>query len=488
MSLADIQAMKILKLLKQNVYNVANLTKKPYQAYLTPIAFRETSININSNSTQNGTSRMRIFPQFTSQDIVLGYANYYNGSVGSPTNNANNISVKASIEINGNIVPVTFNGDGTRTVTITPGKIIYSDPTPCIINPTDTVYIRTYFDAGTGGYIPINTRLCMINSVKDGFTAGSDLTDSGTVTDTTLTDSYTASIILGATKDKKNSYLILGDSIADGTGDEIQVANGGKGFIARALTSQGLPWNKISMGGETVDYALRNLYMRRPFFNDHNNVIVNYATNDLSTSSVLSTVQANMIKMWTYLHNLGLIVYQTTISPKTTSTDNWLTLTNQSVLGGTAETNRLAINAWLRDTSANGAVAQSNGALYKVLDTAQAVEDSATGKWKIYNNGNPVFSGTVTSATANNITCNTMNFAYRDLDSGYVVKITGGTGSGQIVSIDNNAGATNQFATKTNFGTVPDATSTFSIYKVPTADGTHPSRWAHIDMSAYINV
>lgn len=483
--LADIQAMKILKLLKQNVYNVANLTKKPYLANLTPIAFRDMSININSNATQTGTTRLRIFPQFISHDIVLGYANYYNGGVGSPTPNPNNISVKASIEINGILYPVYFNG--VRTVTVTPSQVVYCDPVSCVISPNDTVYIRTYFDSGVGGYLPINVRLCMINGVKDGFTSGSDLTDSGTPTDTSLTDSYAPSIILGATRAKKDSFLLLGDSIMDGTGDEIQVANGGKGFVARSLTAKGIPWDKISMGGETVDYCLRNLTARRPFFNDHNKIIVNYATNDLSTSSVLSTIQNNLLKLWTYLSDLGLTVYQTTISPKTNSTDSWITLANQTVLGGTAETNRLAINSWLRDISANGAVAQSNGALFKVLDTAQAVEDTG-GKWKIYNSGNPAFSGTVTSATSNTITCNSMNFAYRDLDSGYIVKITGGTGSGQVLTIDNNAGATNQFTTKTNFSPALDSTSTFSLYKVPTTDGTHPTRFAHIDMSAYVNV
>lgn len=478
-------ALSQLNGLSSVAYNVASLAKKPFVGNLTPIAFRDFNTAGQSNSYASGTSRCQVFPKFTSQDIVLAFSNFYNGGVGSPTPTPNTLTVKASIEINGKLIPVYFSGN--RSITINPGGVVYSDPIPCIIGSTDTVYIRTYFNAGTNGYVPINTFLYASDGVQDGFTSGSDLTDSGTFSNSVYQQSYTASMMMGVTPTKRDAYLLLGDSIISGTGDSMQVSKAATGFVSRALTSKGLGWNKISMGGETVAGCLASLYIRRSFLNDHNKVIVNYPTNDMTSSSTLSTIQQNMLKLWQYLSSLGLTVYQTTISPLTSSTDYWTTLANQTVQGGNTETVRQGFNAWLRDTSANGAIAQSNGALSKVFDTASAVEATG-GKWKIYNNGNPIFSGTVTSATNNTLTCSSMTFNPRDLDAGCVVKITGGTGAGQIATVNNNYSPATQIVVNSNWSTIPDPTSTFSIYKVATFDGTHPSPFAHIDMSANVNV
>jgi lysophospholipase L1-like esterase len=579
MSLADVLTTNILNLSKQNIYNVANMVKKPVYAHLTPVAFRDMNIAGQNNANPTGTTRFTILPKFTCQDIVIAYSNYYNGGTGTPTPTTNPISVKASLELNGTLIPIYFNGN--RTINLAPGSVVYSDPIPCIMNPTDSVFVRTYykaglpevdtlnilssataagnvtvtlngtatniavlagdtnsviaskiasttftgwttsvnnnivtftnntvqtcsspsFSAGTTGVIgnvvqtivgttnnvPYNSWLYDSDGMSDGFSSGVDLTDSGTVSNTYM-QGYTCTSILGATSTKRDSYLLLGDSIISGTGDSPWAAHGATGFVSRALTNSGLGWNKISMGGELVAGALTSLYIRRPYFNDHNKVIVNYATNDISPTANLSTIKTNLLKMWLYLHNLGLTVYQTTISPKTTSTDNWTTLTNQTVLGSGQETLRQGINSWLRDSSSNGAIAQSNGTLYKIMDTAQAVEDIATGKWKVYNSGNPIFTGNVTSSTSSSITCSTLPYASRSLDNTTVVKITGGTGSGQMAQVNNNYSPSTQITINGSFSTVPDATSTFALYTVATYDGTHPCVQAHIDMSAYVNV
>lgn len=145
---------------------------------------------------------------------------------------------------------------------------------------------------------------------------------------------------------------------------------------------------------------------------------------------------------------------------------------------------RSGLNAWLRDTSVNGAVSQSNGTLFAVLDTAQFVE--TTGKWAVFTT--PLFSGTVTSATTSSLTCSSLPFSTRELDNGAVVKITGGTGAGQLIQVDNNYAPPTQITMKTNWTTIPDATSTFEIYKVSTYDGVHPSRFGHIAMSEGVTI
>lgn len=282
-----------------NAVGILSDIMKP--AILTPVGFRDTAVSGRANANQTGTTRMRLFPQFNCQDLVLVYANYYNGTLGTPTPNTNSLTVKASIEINGNLSPVYFNGK--RTVTIEGGASVYSDPVGCIISPSDSVFIRTYFDAGVGGYIPINTRLASINGVNDGVTNGSDVTDSGTVTNTSLADSYSASAILGTTAGIKDSFLLLGDSIITGQGDSLWVTSANTGFVGRALFNNKMGYTKISMGGEKLADCLSTLHFRRPMMKSYTKAIVNYPTNDIGNGATLNVLKGNLLKLWNYLSN-----------------------------------------------------------------------------------------------------------------------------------------------------------------------------------------
>jgi lysophospholipase L1-like esterase len=448
------------------------------QLTVAPVGFRDGGIISRANANQTGTTRIHLFPQFDCQDLVLVYSNYYQGASTTPTPNTNSITVKASLEINGVITPVFFNGK--RTTTIEGGAVIYSDPIGCMISPSDSVWVRTYFDAGVGGYIPTITTLCEINGVKDGVTYGSDLSDIGTVTETGYAEAYVPSAVLGTMKENKKSFLLVGDSIMNGAGDVFQLS-GNTGFAARRLLSDKIGSTKVSMGGETAQNFLKSLYCRAPFIKNHTDVICNYGINDISASVTLDTLKTTLLKIWKYFANRGLNVYQTTITPKTTTTDNWLTLANQTITA--QESVRIQINAWLRDPSTSGAVAQSGGDLVKVLDTAAKVENN--GKWIEFST--PIYSGTVQSATATSLTDSNLSFSSRTLDLTAVVKITGGTGAGQIVRINNNY-VTSILQMKTSWTTTPDATSTYEIYYVPTQDGTHPSPKAHGLMTEAVNI
>jgi hypothetical protein len=481
MSLADIQSMKALKIAKQN-----NASLK--QIMTTPIGFRDTSSLFNSrdNVNQTGTTRLCLFPQFDCQDIVLVYSNVYENSASTIVPNTNSISIKASLDVRGNLFPVFFNGK--RTVTIEGGATVYSDPIGCMITPIDPVFVRTYFDSGTGGYIPRNAFLRTFNanlSVLDGITFGSDLTDSGSVTATASSVGFVPRAILG-TANVQKSFLLVGDSILDGTGDVVEASNGNTGFVARRFFTDKISSTKISCPGETAFAFLNNLNCRTPLVKNYTDVICNYGTNDL-TYYTLSQIQTSLLKIWKYFATKGMRIYQTTITPKTDSTDNWLTLTNQTVRS--SESIRLGLNAWLRDYSSNGAVAQSGGNLFKVLDTAVIVEDSVTGKWKVPSARS--YSGTVQSAGTNYINDTNLTFTPRALDSNGVIKITGGTGVGQILQIDNNAygsPAGKQIVTKTNWSVIPDSTSTYEIWITPTLDSTHPTPSYHQLMSQAVNV
>jgi lysophospholipase L1-like esterase len=451
----------------------ASLQNLQQQLLLKPVGFRDTSpiySPARDNTNQTGTSRVQFFPQVKCQDIVLAYSNYYVASSTS-TPNTNSINVKVSLEVNGVLIPVFFNG--RRTVTIDGGATIYSDPIGCIISPTDSVFVRTYWDAGTGGYIPCNVNLVQINinGVQDGVTYGSDLTDSGTVTNTASANSYGPRGFYGIPLNMQKSYLLVGDSIIDGTGDTMRLL-GNTGFAAIALFNAKIGSTKISTPGETAQNFLTKLPCRAPLIKNHTAVICDYGINDINGGVTLANLQSYLLSIWRYFATRGLAVYQTTITPKTTSTDLYMTTANQTVSAN--ESVRLAINSWLRDTSPNGAVAQSGGSLARVLDTAAAVETN--GKWNVY--ATPIYSGTVSSAGTNYIVDNSLAIGLRQLDNAAVIKITGGTGAGQTATVWWNDGVHTIYV-NSNWTTTPDSTSTYQIYNVSTYDGTHPTSYGH---------
>lgn len=156
----------------------------------------------------------------------------------------------------------------------------------------------------------------------------------------------------------------------------------------------------MSCPGETAQgfsSYVASVSPRIPFLKNHTYAICNYGINDVNIGVTLENLKSYLLSIWSYLATRGLIVYQATITPKTTSTDFYTTLVNQAVTAN--ESVRLGINAWLRDTSSSGALAQSNGTLTKILDTAATIETD--GKWNAYST--PFYSGQVASAGSNYI-------------------------------------------------------------------------------------
>ncbi|ULT55398.1 SGNH/GDSL hydrolase family protein [Neobacillus drentensis] len=462
------------------------LTNVVKQGVISPIGFRDLSVSQGStgrsNTNQTTTSRVRIFPKYDCQDLILVFTNLYRLNGNTLAANTNSITVKASLEINGTLIPVFFNAK--RNVTIEGGGAVHSDPIGCLISPSDTVCVRTYADAGASGYLPTTISLQQIGSFIEGFSTGADLTDSGTVANISggSQSAYTPTTVYGKVKNSLKSYILAGDSIMDGSGDIPQLT-GNSGFVARRLFNDKIGYTKIALGGETTTSFLQYLHLRTPLIKNHTGVICDYGINDVLGGSTIAATQANLLKIWKYFAAKGLDVYQTTLTPRTTSTDNWLTLANQTI--SAQENVRLAINAWLRDTSSNGAVAQSGGDLLKVLDSAAMVENN--GKWIEFSN--PLFSGTVQSAAAGSITDTNLSsvITANVLSNNAIVKITGGTGAGQqrTVSWHTNATTLNMSA---NWTVTPDATSTYQVFYIPTVDGTHPSAKCHDLMSQAINI
>ncbi len=193
---------------------------------------------------------------------------------------------------------------------------------------------------------------------------------------------------------------LSGDSISLGYGDLPYLSAQG-GYMARALQGK-IPHFASGNFGDTAqnwasapgEYAKRAKLLSRA-----TSVIVGMGTNDLSNGRTDVELGGDLVRMWRFIAAQGPNVYATTITPRTTSTDSWATVVNQTAASGFGlSSNWSRTNDWLRDgapmnraTLAPAAVGATGEAIArageqghpvtKVVDVARTVTDATTGMW-----------------------------------------------------------------------------------------------------------
>ena len=312
----------------------------------------------------NVTYRVKHVVKAIAYDIQLLYGNFYHSPSDAPFDMAgpNEITIKASIELSsGTIYPLTFNG--ADSVTIKPGGTIATDPISLYLSVDDVIYTRTYVSVTSGQKFP--TGQTTLASDGEGETSG-DITVSGAYT-SNAKFAYAPFAIIGKTKSNSKGVYIFGDSISVGTGDSPTAI----GYIAKGVMNT-LPYSTMGLPSD-VAYNAVNPYIYRKLTTKYcTHAIVEYGINDLSKGQSLSQIQNNLIKIWTELKNRGLKVYQCTITPKTTSTDSWATVANQTSFG--QESVRVQLNNWIRTTPS------VLDGYFEIADLAESARNS--GKWK----------------------------------------------------------------------------------------------------------
>lgn len=322
-----------------------------------------------------------------------------------------------------------------------------------------------------------------------------------------LANAYYPVAILGKSTEQVRSFALIGNSIQQGTGDGGYIYQSG-GFATRAVNNQLqprynpstaplFPYVRVPLGGEKAQQFADSLssnkisrvrYMPTEFATD---VICEYGTNDLSLG--LTSMKNSILAIARFYTSRGIYFYQTTLVPKTTSTDQWRTVANQTITG--EETTRLAFNAWIRDTSASGFVQQANAqakkkGLVKTIDVCKYVEVNSSnvltqngGFWRIPS-GFTNITGTVTSVTdAVTFTDNTKSFT-RNQYKGYSIVFTSGAQankSGEIFWND-TAGTFNISISNSN-SVAPAVGDSYIITERAVNDGIHPTSTGHILMA-----
>lgn len=363
-----------------------------------------TTRNLFGDFTQSGnlsdgvqtslTTRMAFTPVVAAGDIRLVYGNFT-----GPTDGVNAINIKATIESPAaTFHTVTFGG--LKTAILDAGGYLVSDPIPIDVVALTNFWVRTFVSVGSAGQKwPLGQLFASAygdgTNVSEG-AAASDKTSTGTITAANVW-SFGPYAVIGNVTDanKVPSVLIVGDSIADGTGDTSGLQE--RGFIPRAL-NQTRPWVKVSAAGEGAQQwaTMATRKQRMAAAAGCSSAICEYGINDLG-SRTLAQIKTDLITCWNVIAARGVAVWQTTITPKTTSSDSWATTANQTPFSG--DSDRVLLNNWLRDGSpmlAGAAAAtgsSANGTLragmaghplagyFEVADTVESARDS--GKWKV---------------------------------------------------------------------------------------------------------
>lgn len=315
------------------------------------------------------TRRSHTLVQATSS-LVLDYVNFWDNT-GKENSGVNPITVRAAIEYPaGTFTPVLFAG--ARDVVIPIDGIVASDPVTVSIPKGAQFWTRTLVSTAANQQYPIMGP--SVTADGDGVIIGttySDLTTSGTIAASNGYGYVPSGIRIPPASQNLLRVLGAGDSIMFGTGDSPETIM--NGWWARAFDASTFN-SRICYGSErALDFAQPWGRRRRtPLIRGANLAISNYGINDLSNSSSVARLKADLTTVWRILGAAGLPVFQTTITPHPTSTDNWTTVAGQTV--AFFETNRTTINDWIRTIPAG---------LTGVIDVADVTETARnSGKWK----------------------------------------------------------------------------------------------------------
>lgn len=192
----------------------------------------------------------------------------------------------------------------------------------------------------------------------DEFTVGTSLTDN-TMNDTVLGNNVsTAAAIcwqpaVVAAPSNRNVWWIIGDSIAAGVNDMLGDPSGGRGILGRALATLGPQLNYGVPGDRAQWYAVSansSIRTSLAIAAGANSAILQLGVNDFyANGRTVDNVLTDRATIRTNITALAPInVYDTTVTPETTSTDGWVTTANQTPSNVTSNQSRTAFNDFMR--------------------------------------------------------------------------------------------------------------------------------------------
>ena len=333
----------------------------------------------------------------TLKDIVLSLNNFYLG-ISNEINTGNAITVvEMSLEApNGVVVPVTFAG--VRSKTLANGDYnVQADLIPASAFGLSTIarggicWVKGIVSVPVAGNaFPYNS----VMPVGDYANSQSGFYDTAVTTpsSTDVAGVYTATgtaftassfgfrpIMLGHPVNDGDSFIAVGDSIGQSSNDLSSAGICGRAFIQRALGNYGVsprPCMNFCIASARTTLMTGGTKWRA-FIPYARKAIDEFGTNDVDEGASVATIKTRFATLWGILSAAGINkIYRTELMCKTTSTDNWATTANQTVVarwGADEEADQL--NAWFLTKVTDGTL--------KALCTTQDVKDPVNPfKWR----------------------------------------------------------------------------------------------------------
>lgn len=264
--------------------------------------------------------------------------------------------------------PVSFSGQSaTRAITIAPGAQVVSEPFAVQITKGDLFAVSTLVipTGGTGvwptGFIALSGGTPSVTApdwMKAGATDFAATPPTTTTTDQAVCFHPVAVLGRPAKNAPRTCVAMIGDSITAGQGDA-SVTNpllpDPGGWQARLFATY--PNHRIARTSDLVAYWVdgrQRAHKRVAQAAGCSHAVVSIGVNDLHAGSTVATIQSQLIELWRVVAASVPVVYATTITPETTSTDAWATVGNQTagVPGFGVSSNWSNLNAWLLDGAA----------------------------------------------------------------------------------------------------------------------------------------
>jgi hypothetical protein len=252
-------------------------------------------------------------------------------------------TIAASIEYpSGTFTQLLFSGSASGTIPDL--GVLYSDYVSVSI-PASTPFWLRAFVTSTAGVLFYSGRNTFYGEAAAYAVSGlTDQTMGGTITDSGANKVYTASAILGLTRNA--SAVVLGDSISTGAGGDGTGAQNGTGSVAGGFDDRSgiiaqsfpatFPFLKLDMGSDNAtNFISFGGIGRKLFIQKSSHIICQLGVNDFGT---LGKTSAQLISALQGIFALGRAdqkIIQSTITPNSTSTDGWATLGNQTTINPT---------------------------------------------------------------------------------------------------------------------------------------------------------
>ena len=269
-------------------------------------------------------------------------ANAPNGQVvtlSNPTNAA--LAVNTLITFGGDVTAAKFGGSRIGRVDSMHG-IVTSDPMPVAIAAGAQFFVRTFAQFAAAGFQIADTPTPASGTTR---LAGEFSTRGTTLTDQTLNQSQSSNTgggfwppvtVLGLVTAPAAAVLILGDSIAAGTGDSADT-NGRIGFIQKSL-SNNIPWVSLARGGTTAGQAYQSGNIGCYALSVETgitDVLLEWCRNDIFTGGYTAiAIRQFLVALAAPFLAAGQRVWAFTCLPYTTTSDGWLSAANQAFAGG----------------------------------------------------------------------------------------------------------------------------------------------------------